>query len=53
MEIGKKIKTMRKQKGLTQKELAQKLGVSQQMINQYENNSSNLTLKHYKKLLLH
>lgn len=50
MEIGKKIKTMRKQKGLTQKELAQKLGVSQQMINQYENNSSNLTFETLQKI---
>jgi len=50
VEIGKKIKTMRKQKGLTQKELAQKLGVSQQMINQYENNSSNLTFETLQKI---
>ena len=50
MEIGKKIKTMRKQKVLTQKELAQKLGVSQQMINQYENNSSNLTFETLQKI---
>ncbi|RGQ33995.1 helix-turn-helix domain-containing protein [Thomasclavelia ramosa] len=41
---------MRKQKGLTQKELAQKLGVSQQMINQYENNSSNLTFETLQKI---
>lgn len=36
MDIGEKIKNIRKTKGLTQKELAQKLGVSQAMITQYE-----------------
>lgn len=36
MTIGKKIQAFRKEKGLTQKELAQKLGVSASMIGQYE-----------------
>ncbi len=35
-EIGRIIKEARKEKGLTQKELGEKLGVSYQMIAQYE-----------------
>lgn len=34
--IGKNIKKIRKEKGLTQKELANKLRVSEPMISQYE-----------------
>ncbi len=37
MFIGEKIKKLRKEKGLTQKELAKRLGVTQQMIASYEN----------------
>lgn len=37
MEIGEKIKAYRKKSGLSQKELGQKLNVSQQHIAQYEN----------------
>ena len=37
MTIGGKIKQLRKEKGLTQEELAKMLGVSQAMVNQYEN----------------
>lgn len=40
MSIGKNIQRIRKEKGLSQKELGQKLGVSQQMIAQYENSNS-------------
>ena len=36
MTIGDRIRALRKEKGLTQKELAQKLGVSASMIGQYE-----------------
>lgn len=39
MSIGKTIKEMRIKKGLTQKELGDKMGVSQAMIGQYENGS--------------
>lgn len=38
MTIGERIKMFRKEKGLTQKELAEKLGVSASMIGQYETN---------------
>ena len=41
MTIGEKIKAIRKEKGLTQKELAEKLGVSASMIGQYETNVRN------------
>lgn len=37
MTIGENIRKYRKEKGLTQKELAERLGVSQAMITQYEN----------------
>lgn len=40
MSIGKNIQRIRKEKGISQKELGQKLGVSQQMIAQYENSNS-------------
>ena len=36
--IGENIKRIRKEKGLTQKQLAEMLGVTQQMIGTYENN---------------
>lgn len=38
MSIGDNIKRIRKEKGLTQKQLAEKLGVSQQNLAQYESN---------------
>lgn len=38
MTIGDKIRTIRKEKGLTQKQLAQRLGVSASMVGQYETN---------------
>lgn len=37
MNIGQKIKEVRKQKSLTQKELGKRAGISQQQIAQYEN----------------
>jgi transcriptional regulator with XRE-family HTH domain len=37
MTVGKRIQKIRKEKGLTQKELGAKLGVSASMIGQYEN----------------
>lgn len=37
MTIGEKIRNIRKEKGLSQKQLGSLLGVSQQMIGQYEN----------------
>lgn len=38
LTIGDRIRALRKEKGLTQKELAQKLGVSASMVGQYETN---------------
>lgn len=35
--IGEKIKNIRKSQGLTQKQLGEKLGISQALVNQYEN----------------
>ena len=40
MKIGEKIRWIRKQKGMSQKELGIRFGVSQQMIGQYENNTN-------------
>lgn len=39
MKTGERIKNIRKQKGISQKELGTRLGVSQQMIGQYETNT--------------
>lgn len=38
MTIGERLRTLRKEKGLTQKELAERLGVSASMVGQYETN---------------
>lgn len=40
MNIGNNIATLRKQKGITQEELANELGVSAQAVSKWENNSS-------------
>ena len=40
MEIGSNIRSIRKQKGLTQKQLGEILGVSQAAVGQFENNKS-------------
>lgn len=41
MTTGEKIKTIRKKRGLTQRELARKLGTTPQNLAQYENNKRN------------
>ena len=41
MSIGNNIRKMRKKAGLTQKELGERLGISQAAIGQFENDSSN------------
>lgn len=46
-----KIKSVRQQKGLTQKELAQKLGVSQNFLSELENNKYDIKLSMFYKLL--
>jgi transcriptional regulator with XRE-family HTH domain len=44
MDIGKNIKTIRKKLNITQKQLASRLGVSQQMIATWENSERELTI---------
>ncbi|WP_020599874.1 helix-turn-helix domain-containing protein [Spirosoma panaciterrae] len=43
-KIGQQIREARKAKGLTQKELGEKLGVSESTVNQYESGKQNLTV---------
>ncbi len=50
MTIGEQIKKIRQEKGLSQKKLGEILGVSQQMIGQYENPYSHLKLDTIKKI---
>lgn len=49
MSIGENIKKIRKEKGLTQKQLGNKLGISQAAIGQFEN-SSNLKIDTIQKI---
>lgn len=46
MTVGKTIRTFRKKKGLTQKQLAELIGVSVQMIRRYESDKCGLSLHH-------
>ena len=50
MNIGENIKNIRKEKGLTQAELGEKLSVSQQMIGQYENGKNSPQMDTLKKI---
>lgn len=50
MDIGEKIKYYRKQCGLTQKELGERLGVSASMIGQYENSTRNPKMETIQKI---
>lgn len=50
MDIGSKIKEIRIKKGITQKELAEKLGTSQQNLAQYECGKRNPKLETVKKI---
>jgi transcriptional regulator with XRE-family HTH domain len=50
LNIGRKIKYIRKNKGFSQKELAQKSGVSQAYISAIENNVKNISLKTLKEI---
>jgi len=49
-EIGHTIRTLRKARGWTQVELAQKLNASQKVVTTYENNQRTPTLENLKKL---
>lgn len=51
LEVGEKIKTLRKQKKLTQKMLAKKLNISQQMISRIESGRENVSLLTLKKII--
>lgn len=50
MNVGENIKKIRKEKGITQKELGERLGVSQAAIGQFENDNSNLKMETIKKI---
>lgn len=50
MNVGENIKKIRKEKGITQKQLGEMLGVSQAAIVQFENSNSNLKLETIKKI---
>lgn len=50
MTVGEHIKKIRQEKKLSQKELGDRLGVSQQMIGQYENPNSKLKLDTLQKI---
>lgn len=50
MSIGKNIRNLRKEKGLTQAELGKRLNVTQQMIGQYENGKNSPQMDTLKKI---
>lgn len=50
MTIGERLRTLRKEAGLTQKELGEKLGVSASMVGQYETNIRKPKLETLKKI---
>ena len=50
MTVGERIRILRKEAGLTQKQLGEKLGVSASMIGQYETNSRKPKLETLKKI---
>lgn len=51
LEMGEKIKILRKQKNLTQNMLADKLNISQQMISRFESGGENISLLTLKKII--
>ena len=50
MDIGQKIKELRKKQGMSQKDLADKLGITPVMISQYENEKRNPKLETLQKI---
>ncbi|MBD2752624.1 helix-turn-helix domain-containing protein [Spirosoma validum] len=50
-QVGELIKQTRKEKGLTQKELGEKIGVSESMINKYESGKQNPTIATLSKII--
>ncbi len=49
-QTGQLIREARKAKGLTQKEMGEKMGVSESAFNRYENGTANLSLKTVEKI---
>lgn len=49
-QVADLIKETRKAKGLTQKELGEKLGISESTFNRYENGTANLSLETIEKV---
>lgn len=52
MKVNENIKKIRKEKGMTQKELGEKLGISQSAIGQFEKKESNLKIDTIKKIAI-
>lgn len=52
IDIGENIREIRKLKGMTQKELGNKLGISQSAINQFENNKTDPKLQTIEKIAI-
>lgn len=50
VEVGERIRKARKGKGLTQKELGEKLGVADSVITNYESGKQNLTIETLQKV---
>ena len=49
-QVAELIRETRKEKGLTQKELGEKLGISESTFNRYENGTANLSLETVEKI---
>lgn len=50
VRVGRQIRDARKEKGLTQKELGEKLGVADSVITNYESGKQNLTIETLQKI---
>jgi UDP-N-acetylglucosamine 1-carboxyvinyltransferase len=50
LKVGQQIREARKAKGMTQKELGEKLGVSESVVTNYESGKQNLTLETLQKV---
>ncbi|WP_375443497.1 helix-turn-helix domain-containing protein [uncultured Fibrella sp.] len=49
--VGTQIRDIRKSKGVTQKELGERLGISEVAVNRYEAGNQNLTLRTIQKIV--
>ena len=50
-QVGTHIRDIRKSKGVTQRELGERLGISEVAVNRYEAGNQNLTLKTLQKIV--